>query len=530
MKKLIILIAIAAILLGGYTALWHKNAAHLKEDVEKGTVDLNKELGHDALSYASIDTSGYPGNITLKVKDAKFQLADNFDIHTDALDIARGFLNNTFTSRMDNLYLTFPQITPDDKPVQLHIKSANDAYTLLTFRENQLMNFLSGKLSMQPVQNITLNWKKALENFQSYEFKNSSLEIIDENTGNTILTSGPARTKLVIEPTGPISHKIDLEVSVVDQKFTPKFESLIQTIAKQIEQATSMNVTDFYALNLSSLGNINLDLHTIYNGRTDFSTDNVTDWQSNLVISKFDYSDRMESGKMDGNFLVKTKEGAKNNDQLVGSIDFKGSFLASPEMKDYLKQHYTEVANVLIANPPKNLEANQEYQLQALMAHYLVKYADLIIPDIAKMGEIKSALDVKFDIENQSFLLNDLSTAMNTYAIILKSIGNFELAGNPKGIMDITLKNYELLVSDLVDYAAKIVQIYNEETHAKMNIDLNDAFKKKLTTFLNTVATKSESDSNNMTIKISIDGDNVKIGGMDANQALMGLMMTLGQP
>ncbi len=357
----------------------------------------------------------------------------------------------------------------------------------------------------------------------NHEIKFSNLPINKEDSSKILMTGGPGSFKLNLERIDPISHKIGLKVSYVDQEFTPDFDLAMKSFVNLAATTSNKDMSDLYSLRFATMGKNNLDLDIYYNGLTDISNLNLKNWQSNFVISKFDYSNLLYEGKNNGNFMVRIKEGSP--DILEG--DIQSSYIPSTGLKEYLKKSFIENADFLAANPPKNVQLEATYKEQLFYSQFLAKYGDSLIPDIGSLGELKSGITFKLNNENNTFL-NELIISTINYAIELKGNVNLENATINKGDWNLSVNNYERLVSDLVDYAAKIAQVVKEVSQGQMNINLNDNFKKKIISFLDKMTIKPKSDPNSITIKISLDDDQLMVGEMDAKLALENFMMNFG--
>jgi hypothetical protein len=538
MKKIVVLGAVAVVLGGGYAALWNYNAGHLKDETHQGIVKIMGFTGPDSITYKAIETKGFPGNITISLKDVNFNFANLVKAHVDGLDVIRGVFSNTLTEKLEgNLSVSGGPFTPDGQAFEINYKGSADAYDKVSFNGNEFTKFLTGKLTMNPLAGMEMPKEfKAnffLDNFQSFEAAGSSGEYTDKKSGKSLLKSGPVDFKLSVDKIDEDSHKISLRLSGKDIEASPEFDALIQSTAKNIGTMTGNDMSFISFYTLSAMGKASFDMDMTYKGITNPDAMGKKDETFDLDLAKLDSSDALHTSKSHGHVVVKVGQ-----DKTVkqGSIKLDGTYQATPAMTEYLKNIYKGMAQAELDKAAEEQPMNEgeepdpANQMKLNFARTFIMNADRLVPDLSKLGEIKSSIDIEFTNEKEKTFTADVSFVTAKYGVIIKASGKREDPDKQVATVEINLKNYEYIVNNGFDYVTEIADIMKEGTNGATNFSLDPAMKGRILEFLNKIAEKKEAGSKDMTIKISIDGPKIKVGSMELAEVMMNLMMMMAGP
>jgi hypothetical protein len=537
MKKIIVLGAAVVLLGGGYTGLWHYNANHLKQEMRADAPanmkipvfeQLLSIVGKDVLSYGSVETSGFPGAISLDFKDVNLKIANVFKAHMDSYHIKRSISSNTFTDSVDgDVTITAGPFAENVPATELVVKFAPGNKGEIQFKGSQLTNFLTGKLSMDPFHGKSGSWA-LLNDFESLEGKTTGFEIADKKSGKALMKSAGSDFKLTAARLDPLSHKISLQYKSTDSEITPEFDTYVQTVGKSLMEAaarmagTPLQQSDmsvFSLMKFSVAGKTNTEIDVSYKGVTDFTGFEKSDNEIDLEINKLDSTNKLSTSKAQGRVNIKFKKAIPQE----GLVKFDTTFRVTAEYIAFIRNLYKEMGKTISEQEAKgNI---QEKDADTQRGLFLMKNMDQIVPDLDKQGDIKFGMDIKFDVDKKSATINNYSLVTDKYGFIVKGSGNFADMAKPDGYLDISLKNHTELVSDLFDYVTKMVDLFKQTEPAMKDFTIDPALKKVIDEFLVKIAEKSADGSKDLLIKLSIKGDKVKIGTMEAAEAAMTLMM-----
>jgi hypothetical protein len=529
MKKIVILGAFVLVLGGGYTGLWHYNAGHLKQEIENGITIAKGFVGPDAVKYTAIETSGFPAHMTVGIKGLDLNVLGLAKLHCDAYDITRGIFSNTLQDRTEGDIALSTGPIPGSLPdtLELTYKPAKDAHNKVHFKGNEFIQFLTGKMSLNPFQGKKLD-ASLIDEFESYESKTSGAELVEAKSGKAFFKTGPIDTKFTIDRIDPVSHKISFKTQVTDMELTEELDKFVKQIQEQVFKAAGQDTSFVSLMNISANGKSNMDVEINYKGITDPSAAGKQDMNFDLEIAKFNSSDKMQSGTMHGNFAGTI---GKDKEPKAISINMEGTYQATPALTEYLKMTYKKLAQIELDRTAEDQAAleGETVDWAKIISHGISMHADRILPDLDKLGVIKYAVDVKYDGHSHSADINNISILTDKYGLIVNGKAHIEPAQKPKVSLMITLKNHEQMFGVLFDYVIDMLAIANESSPGKMNLPpVDKGLKTKLPEFLSKVAEKHADGTKDLTFKIDIDGDHIRIGDKEPGELLMNLMMLMG--
>lgn len=523
MKKIVVLGAAGVILAGGYAGMWHLNAGHVKADAVAGLEKLKGFMAPGDVTYSSIDSSGFPGGIATSVNALKLNYANVIKMDIPSYTITRGIWCNTYADKFGgDIALTFGPFADKADAIELVYKASPDASSKLTLKGNQYLDFIKGKIGMDPIKGRQIS-PALLDDFSAFEVKASHYEILDKKTGKPLLKSGPVQMKIKADRLDESSHKISFQVSVVDQEATPDADLFINKLLgeyKDTLQAFTGN--PFMGLNISRAsanGKENVELDVSYSGVTDPNVLGQKDISMDFQINKYNAKNNLLAAKMNGGFSLKMNKEKQPTDV---SVKFDGTMQASAAFTENLKVVLKDLATNMAAAENQEGAEQQLVKTSAVMA----KMAGLL-PDMHTWGEIKESVDLTYNEASKNFELKTLSIMTDKFGMAFSGAANMSDAAKPKAHLDIQLKNYDVIVSGLFDTASQVIEMMKEENGGQAPFNLDPELKKNFTAFLEKIAEKHEPGAKDLTIKISADGDQVKVGNMNGGEAMMSLMMLM---
>ncbi|MBP6985920.1 MAG: hypothetical protein KBB83_04940 [Alphaproteobacteria bacterium] len=509
MKKTVLLGLSASVLIGGYSGLWFYNANRIQHEM-----DFALSSFKDTLKVESSSVSGFPSAPKINLKNINFTIPEIFQIRMEQANIALGLTEKSYTVTGSDLEFLADAVKIDDKPLNLALKVAGQGYTV-AFAGSQLKDFFTGQFSIHPMENKSFSsasWK----NFKRYDTSFQSNELVDKNSNEVLMRTGPGSVHFSISPSKDERGTVHFKMDMKDIEYTPGSDKFIPKILMQVMKLTGnpedANVAAMYN-NFSRMGKAHYDIDVAYTGPLDIVEKQLTKqpFDFEIKIAKLDQHADIASSTMKG--LVS----ASTNDTGVPSkiaVNLEGSTKVTQAYMDILKEQMQKTA--LLA-PGENPEG------AAALANFAEAYA-VFMPDLAALGEIKIKFDFNADIDNKSFVINEISYDTDKHGLSLKANAKLAELTNPEFHMEIQIKEQEAFINALFSYAASIYQEVEKQSQAPLGIKMDDAMKTKLVEFLKSIATKNEGDSKNMHIKISMDKGQVKIGEMEGMQAMATLM------
>lgn len=502
MKKTVLLGLTGLALVGGYTGLWYYNAGHMKSELE-ATLAAHKEN----VMVSSSTINGFPGSANISLNGLDIFLKDIVNAHLDNADIKMGLTRKSYDIKnLSDITIKTDALKVDGKSPELVLKSSKDQKMQVIFKGNQLMNFLTGKLSIHPLQDKPLglnSWK----DLQSIEWTVSSSEIVDKATNAVLAKNGPSSLKLTIDPTSESNHKISFKVSGKDAEYTKEMDAYTDKIMaglSTILEKSGMTPAPMVGFaSFSSLGKASVDIDVTYSGVTDFSLIGKKPVNFDLEIAKYDQHSALSDSTTKGKISVVLGENASPK-QITSKLE--GTFKVTPAYTNMIKNQFIKL-----------LEQDKEAQkgINGKVAEAMTK----LIPDLSTWGEIKMNMDFFVDAEGMSFDIKDASYSCDKHGLAIQATGNMKNI-IPEVHASLNIKNYETLISDLFAFVVAVQEEVKKSGEISMDIKLDENLKLNLIKFLKSIATKTEGESKDLNIKFDFSNGQLKVGDKDGNQIL----------
>lgn len=527
MKKIIIPGAVVVVLLGAYTGLWYHNDGRLVKDAESGLAQVQAAIGPQILTYSSIKGSGFPGSPAVSVKDIKVNLMGLAELKTDAFTLKRGIFTNCISQETaGDIKLTISPAITQGEAIEWDFKT-KDGKTTVSFSGNEFMNFVTGRLALNPLKdkNISLNnaAEILLNEFKSIESSSASSEMLDVKSGKALISTGPSAAKFSVERIDDTSHKVKLSYSMKDMEVSPEFDKMLASFADKLQAQTGADTSFLKFMRFSAYGKASSEIDLAYKGPTQLEAIKSKGGEFDVEIAKYESSDNMQKSSMKGHVFIKI--GSDHNPEIV-NVNLDGSYQATPAFQEYVKSMYKQIAQAQLdkmAETPFNPEVQQQQQIAAMLEQIFTMYGDRIFPDLAKMGPIKTSVDFKYNQGSKAFSTN-VSLLTDKYGFVIRGDGT---ADQKKLDLEVTIKNYREFIEALYTYSKDMIEIANEVTKGTVNFNLNDKLKLKLLELLEKMGESGNKDVKDLVIHISINGDQVKVGKMTAPELVMAFMMLL---
>ncbi len=404
-----------------------------------------------------------------------------------------------------------------------------DGSAEITFKGNEFFNFLMGRLNLNPLKGEHDTVEKfrdiMLNDFESFEAKSSSSQIVDKKSGKNYIQSGPSQSKVTMARIDEDSHKISVSYSLKDMEFSPYLDQALVTLADKIHATTGADTTVLKFMHLSAYGKSSQELDMTYKGPTNFAPLATKGGTFDIDISKYESTNDMQKASMKGKVLVKL---GKNNVAEEVNVNVDGTFQATKAFQDYFKTMYKEIARAELDRMAEGhsapADAQQQAQAAQMIEHVFTMYGDRIFPDIAALGEIKSHVDVFYKHESKSFKL-DTSFVTDKFGFMVKGDGTMDKSLD----LELTIKNYKEFLDALYAYSKDMLDIANEVTQGGVKFELKDEMKLHVIELLQKMAEPMAADAKDMVIKIHVEGNEVKVGKMNAPELFMAFMMLMPQ-
>lgn len=514
--------AFTVALLGTYAGLWHVNSGHLAQETGDLLSGIQQGMGGQILTYSSINSEGFPGSPTVSIKNPKISIPNAIEISTPKLNLIRSIFHNSIAESIpEDLLFKISAPLTGGAPLNFTYRTAGGRAEA-TFRGNSFMNFLTTKLSLNPLkgQDISEDNIKSLilNDFESFEVKNNSSELSSNESDKTILKSGPSKFKLSMNQIAENNHRIDLIFSSKDTEYTEEADKIMVKLADILQQISGQKTSYLKFMKPSAYGKINSNIDLSYKGPLDLQAFETTGGTIEVDIKDYEGSDNMQNHKAKGNILINMAKG-----QLLDLLKVKldGSMKVTKEFQDFITQLYKSMAQAQLdqmASAGDTPNADHE-KVVDMLDHILTMYSDKIIPDFSKMGELKYAVDLNYNHNDNSFN-GDVSFSTDHFGFSLKG------EGQPQKLnIELTLKNYQEFIDTLYNYSRGLLEVAHEVSNGTVNIQLKDEMKHQIIELLKKLAEKQEAGSKDMIIKLAVDGDQVKIGNLSMPELMMTMMM-----
>jgi hypothetical protein len=527
MKKIIASVVLV-LLLAGYTGLWFYGAGQLKQEVVQGIDDMNALANQSMhvpkmVSYQDMSVGGFPFHFNVAIHDIKVDALFG-KLTVDHLDLSKSVFSETRSmGGYRDLTLSVEVPGQPDSSFAITIKAEEGETFEIKNAGNSTLDFLLGRSRLFP--KTAEDWKDFAKNLREVKMVSAGGHMLDAKSSKVLLSSGPGMLEFKITPLADEVYQLGLKYNLKDSEFKPEFVAWASKIAKVAKSLTRKG--DDQAAepdNSSALGFLSLSSgKSNHDGEINFKgafRNPKNGGAYVLDIPVIRSSSEFGGSELNGHFDMNWNQNG-NVDEAHVKASLKAT--STPAAVEKLRQMYLPFIEQLGAKMVE--EAKKDKDAKKFGAGVLFSNIAKVAPDLLIDPETKVEIDGMFKRNAQNredFQLNRISFENTKYGISAK--GSMQEGGDRvhTGAIELTLKNYNELVTSLFDKIEKINAIWEKNSTDEFKLPkfwgINADAKTKIISILKRIATDASKDSRDLVIPITFDANGFKVGKMSAEE------------
>jgi hypothetical protein len=445
---------------GGYVMTWYIQAAQTRTLIENAIARINAK--HPLLTYAAIETSGFPKDVTVSIIKPRFsgridellkELAPtpawsnlpqwSEDITLDgSIAFTVNALSNRYAMTINGGWSS--QDTLGDKVIALHGQSKGNVVCVLELERFGLFTH------MWDFTAIERNKDAIMSEFRLFDCSAAGSTISETASGETIMENGPTRFYVSKSAQYNNTQQLRFYLKAADSEITAKGDEIFKHYFDMLSPDRPV------PLNWSVYGKQNIEIDMDYAGPGRWNTLQPKDAVFAVNVNKFDIT----------NNVYRTDFTLHVSNAVAGDIiTSRLAFNAHSIFSEHYDTLVRGVVRGIIADMYKNKD-NVSYDLvKPLMEKYTPEQAyalaEPIIPNFFSLGKMTQAMDVQYEGKNYfssgNVTLASMELSAAPYGITGKGAGKI-IQGSPIPAANLNLlcSNCLRLVDDMAAYGERL--------------------------------------------------------------------------
>jgi hypothetical protein len=451
------------IVFGSYSVAWYMQSRALESTVKDGIASLNAK--HPYITYDSIETSGYPSDITVSITNPRFSgRVDDFLKQLDAsvgmqkmpaweedisLNGTMEFSVNVFANRFI-LYISGNPYNTSKIGGQSHaIATKTEGSTRCELQFDSRFGIFG---TLWDFQSLRLREPKDfVQDLSLFDCSAPAHSVTDRNTNDVLMTGGASRIFITNTEGEGDNRSIRAALQSKDQEVTEKGDALMKSYMLAFS-------ADYPFPPSSSLyGKRNVDMDFSYNGPIPYPKE-LKSTPLDIRLSRLTLSNRVYNSDTSFQF-TNGKAGADRVTKLV--FNAKSSFT---EQYNQLLEGMVRGFVLQLYSPFVPQPADIQPLIRKYSADDLYRIIYPAIPHMHSLGNLSQSLDFSYQgnddlsVGKVTFSGLDLSSAL--YGITGK--GDIQFAQNqpfPVANVGLSCSNCLRLVDDVADYSQRLQRV-----------------------------------------------------------------------
>ncbi len=545
-KPVIAVLALAAVAAGGYTVLWNKEAAHLK-DVAASMVAQTNEAAKPLMKTGELihvdgyETSGFPFAITVNAKnptisipvDALFRIKDQDEGKTtvpadfswiEEINYAQG-ISFSADAMGSKFTLAFNGDHTQKSIVNGKVRNAfvmsSDSPMLLKLETSSL-----GLFSLPQFKDAETFAKV----FHTASISSNHVTIKDLNNNAVIGTSGIANFSIhnkVDAGTRSASIKFEANGSKYTKDADPLFTSYLALIGEVIGKTPQKLPYSISELNDSSY---NIDI--AYVGPDNFSGFTDSKVKARFDVNAFD----VKSPLINTETMLHASTEALNNERKIllnMHIGANVSERYEQVLRDQFKTALEELANTQ-GKSGKELEVAQSMAKLGSPSEIV----NTLLPKFHALGDMsydmdinaQGPLDPKAFVSQAHYEVNAFNILSTPYGIKLKlQVDGMKPNKTPTGNLTLACLNCDAMIDDASNYVNRFLNYMDAMTPEKKTVHASQAFYDGVKAFLHSIALNGKDPAAkdlNITAEMKNTGD-ISVSGKPIMEVMQSYMTNI---
>lgn len=551
MRKALLMGILVAVLMGmvTYGIVWWMQASHAREVTQEAIARLND--GHEILTYAAIETHGFP--LSLRVDVVKPRIQGRIDqlLKGLAAKLPEGNKDREkFIAMADHMPGWVEDITLDGR-VSFSVNWKSDQFRLEVIGQTHSKSTLPDtgfELQTQPQGPITCEvelshlaggmfdsmWdfrllarnfvETAIQTVHIFSCEFPAYVMVQLPDNGVVMRSGASHLKIINTMSDPSSLNLDLDMLVHDSEILPAADRIITAYSKVLAPEHA----ELGSSNWAALGKQNAEIKATYVGPADFSTEGK-DATIAFKVPIFSVSNALYQNDIRLSLANEAK-----GDSRTLSVNFMSQGSSTEQYDRLLAGNLRVILHELKESQGANGQSLLPESLRSYPADELLHIFESAIPRLHEFGTVRIVGNLDFRgnraMTQGTLDLRQLLLQASPYSI--KFSGGVTLAAQnslvPNGSLNIEWNNSIRMIDDITAYMDRLEKVvFMIDKDAAKNFHVEPKLVLGAKSFVSALAIKPEGakgDASALQFNINSDaakGITVNNKSMDEVSALL---------